>query len=111
MNRFSSTKLGPEQIRIRRDFQIPDTSSVSGGNEYQICPIHRISDLELVSGHLISEFSYLISDFSYLVSDFAISATGLQISDSDFLYLVSDNKHSDTGRRAKQISELIQKRD
>ena len=27
------------------------------------------------------------------------------------LYLVSENKHSDTGRRAKQISELIQKKD
>jgi len=77
--------VGPEQIRIPRDFQIPDTSSVSGGNEYQIYPIHRISDLELVSGYLISEFSHLISDFSYLVSDFAISATGLYVSDSDFL--------------------------
>ena len=94
-----------------QDFQIPDTSPVSGCNEYQIYLIHRQSDLELVSGYLISEFSYLISDFSYLVSDFAISATGLQISDSDFLYLVSDNKHSDTGIRAKQISELIQNRD
>ena len=69
-------KLGPEQIRINRDFQIPDTSSVSGGIEYQIYLIHRLSDLEIVSGYLISEFSYLVSDFPYLVSDFAISATG-----------------------------------
>ena len=69
--------VGPEQIRINRDFQIPDTSSVSGGIEYQIYLIHRLSGLEIVSGYLISEFSYLTSDFSYLVSDFSISATVL----------------------------------